>query len=41
MSGRWHFTHFAESPGITELGYETRREAEAVAAQHGSRFSEH
>jgi hypothetical protein len=24
-----------ESPGITELGYKTRREAEAIAKQHG------
>ena len=30
-----------ESPGITELGYKTRREAEAVAAQHGVPLSEH
>jgi hypothetical protein len=30
-----------ESPGITELGYETRREAEAIAAQHGVPLSEH
>ncbi len=30
-----------ESPGITELGYKTRREAEAIAAQHGVELSEH
>lgn len=30
-----------ESPGITELGYKTRREAEAIAAQHGVPLSEH
>lgn len=30
-----------ESPGITELGYKTRREAEAIAEQHGVPLSEH
>lgn len=30
-----------ESPGITELGYKTRREAEAIAKQHGVPLSEH
>jgi hypothetical protein len=30
-----------ESPGITELGYKTRREAEAIAAEHGVPLSEH
>jgi hypothetical protein len=30
-----------ESPGITELGYKTRREAEAIAAKHGVPLSEH
>jgi hypothetical protein len=30
-----------DSPGITELGYKTRREAEAIAAQHGVPLSEH
>lgn len=30
-----------ESPGITELGYKTRREAEAIATEHGVPLSEH
>lgn len=30
-----------DCPGITELGYKTRREAEAIAAQHGVSLSEH
>ena len=30
-----------ESPGIKVLGYKTRREAEALAAQHGVPLSEH
>lgn len=28
-----------ESPGIAELGYKTRREAEAIAAQHTALIS--
>lgn len=30
-----------DSPGITDLGYKTRLEAEAIAAQHGVPLSEH
>ena len=30
-----------DSPGITDLGYKTRREAEAIAKQHGVPLSEH
>lgn len=30
-----------ESPGITELGYKTRREADAIAKRHDVPLSEH
>lgn len=30
-----------DSPGITDLGYKTRREAEAIAKRHGVPLSEH
>ena len=30
-----------DSPGITDLGYKTRHEAEAIAAQHGVPLTDH